>query len=336
MYVDVVSACNLRCPSCAVGNSGPVTGMTRMSMETFEKIIQKGKRDYNAVGVGLYNWTEPLLHPDLAQFIHFVKKQKLLCTLSTNLNIIRNIEDILMAEPDSIRISLSGFSQEIYGQTHARGNIETVKENMQALSEAKKKTKNRKTVIYVYYHKYRHNLEELNTMKAYAKSLGFDWLEDWAYYTPLERVLELAENKLSDDRQRFVDQQFALPISQAIEAAKPFKNERCNILDDQLVIDAAGNLNLCCATYEPETGRLGKFLEMSKEEIGKAKSGHPTCGRCAAHGLHAYFSYMNHPVLRGKYDKLAKENLAQPLVPRTPIQEIKTPPEVNSAVSLIK
>lgn len=309
LYIDIVGSCNLRCPSCPVGNSEPGKGGSRMSLEVFGQILQKAKREYGIVGVGLYNWTEPFLHPELAEFIRCAKRENLICTLSTNLNLIRNVEEVLAAEPDSLRISLSGFSQAVYGETHVRGDIEKVKENMRLLSAAKKRVRNRKTAIYVYFHKYRHNLQEREPMKRFARSLGFDWLEDWAYYMPLERVMELAEGKLPPEHLRFVEEQLALPIGKAIEEAKVFRKEPCGLLQDQIVIDAAGDLHICCAAYEKKTTRLGRFLEMTPEEIRQAKRRHPLCGRCMAHGLHRYFEYTTHPVLRKKFEALVQENL---------------------------
>ena len=36
----------------------------------------------------------------------------------------------MAANPDMLKVLLSGFTQEIYGQTHRKGDIELVKRNM--------------------------------------------------------------------------------------------------------------------------------------------------------------------------------------------------------------
>jgi len=280
-------------------------------LSVFEQILQKAKREFGIVGVALFNWTEPFLHPDLPEFIRCVKRENLICTLSSNLNLIRRADDVLLAKPDTLRISLSGYTQAIYGQTHVHGEIETVKRNMRLLSEAKKRLRNRRTAIYVYYHKYLHNLDEVEPMKQFARSLGFDWLEDWAYYMPLERVIELAEGRLSPEKKRFVDDHLALPIDKAIDEARLFKKEACGLLHDQIVLDAAGDIHICCAAYEKRTTRLGRFLEMTPDEVRNAKTRHPLCARCSAHGLHRYFEYTTHPILRKKYAALVEEKLSR-------------------------
>jgi len=311
MYCDVVGTCNLRCPACPVGNTGPIAGLRPINPELFTRIVQKAKKDYGVFFIGLYHWAEPLLHPQLPDLIRIVKKEGLLCGISSNLNITCNYEAILDADPDDFRVSLSGFTQEVYGQTHVRGDIEKVKQNMQLLSAAKRQLRGNKTLIHVYFHKYRHNLHEIAPMRKFASSLGFGWLENWAYFIPLERVFELVDGTLPKEQQQFVNTQFALPIAKAIETAKDFKHNVCAAIKDQLYLDSKGDVTLCCATYATAENRLGTFLDMTKEEVSRAKTNHPICVRCRALGLHAYFAYHDNPALLKKYDILAKTALQE-------------------------
>src|SRR5262249_24551182 len=155
LFIDVIGSCNLRCPSCPVGNMGPLDESRVMPKEMFQRIVDKAFDEFGIRSVSLFNWTEPLLHPQLADFIRIVKSKGMYCLVSSNLNVMRNIDEVLKAGPDWFRISLSGFTQEIYGRTHKAGKIERVKENMRLLAEAKKRVGARRTMIKVYYHKYR-------------------------------------------------------------------------------------------------------------------------------------------------------------------------------------
>jgi hypothetical protein len=68
-FIDVVGTCNLRCPSCAVGNAPAQLAKGLMSVATFDKILSKIRAEYSDCGrlfVDLYNWGEPGLHPDLS------------------------------------------------------------------------------------------------------------------------------------------------------------------------------------------------------------------------------------------------------------------------------
>ena len=250
LTIDLTGSCNLRCPSCPVGSIGELYSDGRMDIALFKAIIIKARDEYGIQVVALHNWTEPFLHPDLPQFIRVVKDNGLICTISTNLTIRRNLEEIVAAGPDFLRISLSGFYQESYKKTHVRGNIEHVKTNMKVLSDTLKSFGKYKICVTVFYHKYKHNLDEMTEMQTYAKQLGFEWEDVWAYYMSLEKVLQLVDGQLEQSDQEFV-KNFALPIPQAIMAAKEIEDpNRCSLLEDQVVIDYQGNINLCCAVYD--------------------------------------------------------------------------------------
>jgi MoaA/NifB/PqqE/SkfB family radical SAM enzyme len=309
--IDIVGTCNLRCPSCGVGNTGAVNHSGLMDKELFRRIIQKAKREYPIASVYLYRYTEPLLHPELPAFVSIVRGEGLLCGISSNLNNVRNIEAVIAARPTAFRISLSGFTQEIYGQTHVQGDVERVKRNMVALSETIRRQGNTEIGVQVYFHKYRHNLHEREPMRAFVTKLGFQWFENWAFFHPLEKCVELLEGRLPPEQDAFVRRQFALPIRSALEASKAFRNEPCSLLDD-LTLDVRGDLGLCCAWYDAGPMRLGHFLDMTPEDVRRAKASHRRCAECTRDGLHKYVMYDHDPALQPIFDGLAEKNLLQP------------------------
>lgn len=312
LTVDIVGTCNLRCPSCPVGNIGAVNPSGLMSEELFHKIVEKAITDFGIESVVLFNWTESLLHPRVSRFVQHVKSLGLYCMLSSNLNVLNDADAIMESHPDHFRISLSGFTQEVYGKTHRQGNIERVKRNMTMLSTARQRAGARQTRVVVYYHKYRHNLHEIAPMREFTHQLGFEFSDAWAYYMPLEKLLRLLDGQLPPEERRFVEDDFALPIVESIEAARELgPDHRCHLLDDQLVVDVHGNLAICCTVYDLRDGpnRLGTFLEMSPEDISRSKREHATCLQCTAHNIHLHYAYYDLPVLQRKYDDLALRNL---------------------------
>jgi hypothetical protein len=84
---------------------------------------------------------------------------------------MRNIDAVLAENPHAFRISLSGFTQEVYGYTHRGGNIERVKQHMVELAEAKRR-QNATTNIHVLYHRYKHNLRDEASMRDFAHGPG--------------------------------------------------------------------------------------------------------------------------------------------------------------------
>jgi pyruvate-formate lyase-activating enzyme len=317
MNIDIVGACNLRCPSCPVGNTGAINPSGLMKLDLFKDIVRKAHREYELASVYLFNWTEPFLHPELPAFIAFVRSLGLQCGVSSNLNKMTNIEEVIAAKPNAFRISLSGFSQEVYGQSHARGDIERVKRNMKVLSDTVRKQPNCETGVHVFFHKYRHNLGDIAPMRELTESLGFEWSESWAYLMPLEKCIDLEEGRLPADQLAFVEKNLAIPMLKVLPALKHFKNEPCAIIED-LTIDVEGHLNLCCATYDASKNRIGYFLDTTPASVERSKTGHSLCDRCTKSGFQNFFTYFLHPKLQPIVEGLTQLNLLQIEAPPEP------------------
>src|SRR2546422_5450505 len=94
--IDIVGTCNLRCPSCPVGNFSKADFVATprpkgfMEYELFEKIVEKAVAECAALGEGLevflYNWGEALIHPKIVDFVSLLAKKKIPFRISTNLN----------------------------------------------------------------------------------------------------------------------------------------------------------------------------------------------------------------------------------------------------------
>src|SRR5438552_18815478 len=94
--IDIVGTCNLKCPSCPVGNfsnsdfaeAKRATGF--MEFELFEKIVAKAQQDCTVRGepilVHLYNWGEALIHPRIVDFVSLLSQERMPFHISTNMN----------------------------------------------------------------------------------------------------------------------------------------------------------------------------------------------------------------------------------------------------------
>lgn len=291
LYIDVFGHCNLRCPSCPVGNFGTDDPKSfragLMDQSTLEAILEKGLAETNVTSVGLFNWTEPLLNPDLPKLIRTVKSYGLFCSISTNLNVLRDPESLLDSNLDWLRISVSGFNQEVYERGHKGGDVTKVRENMKRLAEARTKVGS-KTDIEVFFHKYRDNEEDEELMRAYAEELGFRFVSAWAYLMPVEKMLKISKeggsaNSLSADDRELVDR-LALSPDKALDVTRDHKIDRCNLYD-YLTIDVRGDIYLCCASSGAPTNKLGNYLELPIEKIRELQYSHNLCGDCIKYGL---------------------------------------------------
>ena len=136
--IDICGACTLRCPSCPQGNVKDYRlPQGFMAPELLQEIVTKARAECRRPNISLFNWAEPLLHPQLPELIRIVQDAGIPCHLSSNLDILPDADALMAANPASLRISTSGFSQEIYGRTHRGGDIERVKTHMVAPGRGK-------------------------------------------------------------------------------------------------------------------------------------------------------------------------------------------------------
>lgn len=307
--IDVLNTCNLRCPSCPTGNWPEMrVPSRRMAPELLAKIMDKAQSEARVTSVCLYNWTEPILHPELPELIHIVQSHHIPCTLSGNLNHLKNIDAVMAAEPYQFHVSVSGFTQEIYGQTHRGGDIEEVKRNMRELVDARRRQKS-KTYLKLIYHRYLNNEQDEILMRDFSEDLGFRFEPNWAIFMPLEKSMAYIDPKstgveLSAEDREIIDR-LALDLRQAFELSKKSRNMKCSLQDSQFVLDCEGNVTLCCGVYDRSKYTLGNFLSEPLNVIHQKKYKTKMCGDCMKMGGHVYLSHRS-----PEYDDIATRNRA--------------------------
>lgn len=286
--IDVAGTCNLRCPSCPVGNfSDAVRPKGFMELEVFRGIVSKimAERVAPHPKVWLFNWGEPLLHPDLPEMITLLRQNGLRSMLSTNLNIKKNLEQVIRAQPDEIKISLSGFTQELYSQTHTRGNVELVKTNMVLMRELLDRC-NARIEVWVGLHLYRHNLHESAAIEQLCQLLKFDYRPIPAFFQPLEKMMNLIEGRATQSETELLANLLEHPLA-ALASKQPSINPGldCELRFNMTTINYDGSVALCCSVYDQENMLGVNFLDASHDEIQALKYRHPTCKKCYGYGL---------------------------------------------------
>lgn len=313
--IDVLGfgACNLTCPSCPVGNMKEVENPKGfLEPELLRGILQKAQTECEVEFVCLFNWSEPLLHPRLPELVRVVRSFGIPCELSSNLNKLKNIDAVLAADPTKLRISNSGFTQDVYSVTHRGGDIEAVKRNMIELMDAKKRV-GASTEIHLLYHRYRTNLDDEQAMKNYCAELGIEFVPVWAFYIPVEKILTHMDNDgqfTITDEDRDVMDRLLLPIPEALAAAQQYRHKECNLQTRQMTLDCHGNVQLCCATYDSSKFTIGSYLDHSLEELQAAKYENHTCTRCMDHGVHVYYMYA-----APEFEEIARSHAAEQHLP---------------------
>ena len=88
IYIEITNACNLNCSFC-IKNKRKINYMT---FDNYKLIIDKIKN--HTKEVYLHVLGEPLLHPEIINFIEYTNKNNMLVNITTNGYLINNLNNI--------------------------------------------------------------------------------------------------------------------------------------------------------------------------------------------------------------------------------------------------
>lgn len=316
VFLEINSACNLKCPSCTKGNQGEIDGLKYehknglMDWDLMERCIDKIRNENNEAIVFLYGNSEPFLHPRLPECIAAVKARGLRCEFSTNLNYIQRVDETLDARPDYIIISLSGFTQPVYVKGHAGGQIEKVKANMETIGEA---NRTRQIPIFVNYHVYNDNEHELEVMREYAGSHGIGLFTSTARAISMENAIQYCREKdpeatpfdvqpgrpdwnkvLPPVSQQWRDtmDRLKIPPTQARDmySKYPISNV-CPVGAGGMFtfIRHDGKIQMCSCTADRRITVGGDYLSTNVDEMIEQRQNHAICKQCIKYRTNLYF-----------------------------------------------
>lgn len=285
--VDVVGTCNLRCPSCPVGNS-PARPKGFMDTALFGRILAKIRAESPDPNprLTLYNWGEPLLHPELPRLIAMAHAAGFPVQLSTNLNIRRGLSDVIAAGPEELKISLSGFTPDSYARSHRRGDLTLVLANMREVRRLID-AHGVATRVWIGHHIYRANRDQIPAVAALARELGFAHHPIDAFFMPLERLGAYLDGDDSADPGGIIPDLPLNPRARAAALAGQIDPDSdCELRFAQTVINHDGSLALCCSVYDAANMLGANFLDLGHDEIQARRYAHPFCGTCMAKTMH--------------------------------------------------
>lgn len=314
VFLEINSACSLHCPTCTKGAKEGYEHLNGfMDPDLMERILDKiALENPNAI-VFTYGNSEPFIHPKLPECIASIKRRGLHPEMSTNLNHIQRVDELLEAGPDLIIISLSGFTQEVYVKGHAGGDIEKVKRNMRILAEANNsRPEDKRVKILVNYHIYLDNEHEAALMKEYAEGLGLGFFTSLARAISMENAIQYCRARDPDATPFEVqpgspDWNTAFPpagdkYAAAMERVriKPTDSREmykhipihpvCPVGAGMLFtfIRHDGKVQMCACTADRRI-TLGDFLDLTPDQMIEQRTGHSICKQCIKYRLNLMF-----------------------------------------------
>jgi radical SAM protein with 4Fe4S-binding SPASM domain len=140
--IEVTNACNYNCKYCPQGNPEnhkPQKG--RMDLNLFEDILKSISKLKPVAQIYLTGSGEPLLHPQLEEFISRSNQYGFIPSFSSNGSLLtqERIKSLIHSGKFSLTVDFSP-DKEIYETYRSGGNWETVYKNLKSLLQAKKET----------------------------------------------------------------------------------------------------------------------------------------------------------------------------------------------------
>lgn len=282
LYIDIVDRCNSRCKGCPQTYFGKHTD-EKMQLELYGQILRKAIMQYSIEVIAFYNWTEPLLHPDLHSFIALTKEtnKNIITCISSNLS-FKNIAVLSKAIDcglDLLIVSVSGYSQEMHSKYHVHGNIDRVKDNLKAISDYVSKNMS-STKIEVHYLQFNDNKNDEIMMSNFCKEIGVSFQPKIACYAKGVDNLDNMKRLIYQPNLREQGQYFDL--TNESKYLDMINDSPCTQTFDIIAINHKGEVFLCCNRYYFEEYRIGHFLDLSPEELLYYKVIHPECYYCTA------------------------------------------------------
>ena len=143
LFIDIegTSACNLKCPFCATTFRGKVIKKGFVTFDAVKRIIDEGVSN-NLYGVKFNIRGEPLLHPEIHEFVKYAKQRGLI-DVYFNSNAMLLTDDIarklIDAGLDRLSISFEGITKDVYEKYRVGAKYETVLSNIEKIQSLKKK-----------------------------------------------------------------------------------------------------------------------------------------------------------------------------------------------------
>lgn len=180
IYIEITNACNLSCPFC-IKNTRKVNYMT---LDNYKYIINKIKNYTQEIYLHILG--EPLLHPNILDFIEYAAKENLLVNITTNGYLINNLKN-------NDKIHRLNISLHSYNESY-KLNLETYLNNIfETIDKIRDKTfislrlwvgnKNTKEILKYINNKYKTNIIQIenNTKTKIAPNLIIDTFHEFIW-----------------------------------------------------------------------------------------------------------------------------------------------------------
>jgi len=277
VMIEPTDICNLKCPLCPSGNGTLSRKKGFMDFELFRKVIDEIHT--KSMMLLLWNQGEPFLNNDFIKMTRYASEKGLYVLVSTNGNININPKDIATSGIDTLIFSIDGITQESYAQYRVGGNLSVVLKNMKEIIDAKDKY----PLIEWQFLVFKHNENQIDSVKEKAKELGVDMLKFKTAQIYTANDIKFLPRNPRYRRYNVEGYDFKIKFE--------LKN-RCRRIWTQPVVNWNGEMAVCCfdKNNDYKVGNVkdepliniwkGKNFNLMREKIITNRKSIPMCRNC--------------------------------------------------------
>jgi len=247
--IEISRDCNLQCALCPLG-SGRIDKQPPMPSSLYHRIIDAiAPTIWKAK---LYNYGEPLLHPEISHFIQYGKDAGIesIEIASNGMLLSPSIrESLLTSGLDILKVSIDGFDQCSYSKYRKGGNLKRILSNVKALRREREDAG------------YRYPLIEIQCLATRDTETHIQELRTMALEAGADRFRLKTFNALMAGPEMVSLGRRFLPKNRRLSRYKSYdhlayhdryKLPTCRWLFDRIVVSANGVVVPCCYDFKGE------------------------------------------------------------------------------------
>ena len=252
LFVDPCFSCQLSCPHCA-SNRARADGMKlgNMTIETFEEIL--ATYGETLIQLNLFNWGEPLLNKRFPEFCERAHRMGIFVATNTNLSLPLTddfVARLTTSGLDEMVLSIDGASQGVYERYRVGGDLALVLDNIRRMLTARAENGGVGPRLRWQFLVFQWNRHEVGMARQLAHDLGVD-----EFCTLPGDVLSGREptSKAPPGPALPMEQtQHELLRGLAMQRRAEGRYFGCDLLYQQMTINAAGAVHPCCYVQLPK------------------------------------------------------------------------------------
>jgi MoaA/NifB/PqqE/SkfB family radical SAM enzyme len=294
ILIDVVGGCNAKCPFCVTGREDFGKRINFISVadfaRTLDRLIELDFAVPNWTSIGLHNWGEPILHPDLNGIAHEINLRGLAANFSTNASKATRFT-VPTNRFTCVNFSVPGWSQQSYDRIHGL-RFDRVVRNMEATIANMRETGYAKPFVLAF-HVYQFNYNaEMSAARAWCEEHDVTFRPYYALFNDYEKEKAFLTGTMTAAELTTVSRSLFLHYVDDLLASQP-PDWECPQWKGQLTLNHKSEILLCCSLpSNHHEATLGSVFELSRDEILSGKTSAKECDDCMRHGS----SYWGHHV----------------------------------------